>query len=222
MLPKKYDKIMSIKHYVIQFKKWRYHRYQQLFSARALAITGLFIMPALLFNSNTYYRVLFFLFFWFLLWLCGQKNRMFFTLFTLIFVIAFNLILPYGKVLYALGPFKITQGALDIGINRAVTLGGLIMLSRLTIRADLKLPGSYGQLIGHSLRLYAVILSQKNLITKKNLFTDIDNLMLSLSRNYDENDKLSTAPHDSQPMAIAILIILVLLVWLPLLLTTFI
>jgi heptaprenyl diphosphate synthase len=39
---------------------------QEIFSARVLCIAGLLIMPALLFNPNTQYRVLLFLFFLFL------------------------------------------------------------------------------------------------------------------------------------------------------------
>jgi heptaprenyl diphosphate synthase len=163
------------------FRRKRQHMYEGLFSARALCITGLLIMPALLFNPFVLFRVLQFFFFWFLAWLSGKKNNPLITLLIIAGITAFNLIVPYGRVLYAIGVFKITSGALMTGIQRAVTLEGLIMLSRFSIRRDLKIPGSFGELIGESFRLFALILDRKQRISRKNVIGDIDALMLELS-----------------------------------------
>ena len=137
--------------------------YNSIFSASALFIAGLFIMPALLFNPSTEYRVLQFLFFWFLALLCGKKTNPVFTILMIVFIVAFNLIIPYGRVLYSIGVFKITSGALSAGIHRAITLAALIMLSKLTIRQDLKIPGTFGEILGDSLRMFYVIMSRKQI-----------------------------------------------------------
>ena len=163
------------------FRLARRRIYEGLFSARALCIAGLLIMPALLFNPFVPFRVLQFFFFWFLAWLSGKKNNPLITLLIIAGITAFNLIIPYGRVLYSIGKFKITAGALIMGIQRAVTLEGLIMLSRFSIRRDLKIPGSFGELIGESFRLFALILDRKQRISRKNVIGDIDRLMLELS-----------------------------------------
>jgi len=154
---------------------------ESVFGAKALFVAGLLIMPALLFNPSTEYRVLQFLFFWFLAWLSGKKSSPILTILIIFFIIAFNLIVPYGRVLFSVGAFKVTSGALTAGIHRAVTLEGLIMLSKASVRQDLKIPGSFGQLLGESLRIFSAMMSRRYRITGKNFFADVDNLLLELS-----------------------------------------
>ena len=96
-------------------------------------------------------------------------------------VAAFNLLVPYGEILFSTRFFDITAGALMTGIHRAVTLTGLIFLSKTFIRRDLMLPGRLGALISESFRMLARITEHKNRITFKNFISDIDNLMLELS-----------------------------------------
>jgi len=173
-------------------------------------------MPALLFNPVVNFRVLQFLFFWFLAWLSGRKNRPLFTFLVMLGIVIFNLILPYGQVLFSIGVFKITSGALMTGINRAVTLEGLIMLSSFTIRQDLKIPGIFGELIGESFRIFAVIMNQKKDITRKNLIADIDRLMLELSGDTAENSKSAVNPVSrTKPAGFVILALVAVLSWLP-------
>jgi heptaprenyl diphosphate synthase len=164
-----------------QFRLRRRQVYEKLFSARALCITVLLIMPAMLFNPHTLFRIVQFFFFWFLAWLSGKKNNPLITLLIMACIIAFNLLVPYGQILFSIGIFKISSGALIMGIERAVTLEGLIMLSRAGIRQDLRIPGSFGELIGESFRIFALILDRKHRISRKNIIADIDRLMIELS-----------------------------------------
>jgi heptaprenyl diphosphate synthase len=200
-----------------KFRIRRREIYENLFSARALCIAGLLIMPALLFNPNTLFRILQFFCFWFLAWLSGKKNNPLITILVMLFIVLFNLIVPYGQVLVSIGPFKITSGALMAGIHRAVTLEALIMISRLTIRRDLKIPGAFGELIGESFRIFALIMDRKQGITRKYLMGDIDRLMLELSEDGAEAPspageavlKRTGAP------GFIILAVIVLLAWSP-------
>jgi len=188
--------------------------YYNLFSAKVLFITGLLIMPALLFNSSTEFRVVQFLFFWFLAFLCGKKTNPIITLFIIVFIVMFNLIIPYGRVLYSIGSFKITSGALTAGIHRAVTLSALVMLSRVTIREDLKIPGIFGEILGESLRIFSNLMNRKIHKNGKNIFTEIDNLMIELS-----GEEVLPLPivhtTKTKPVGYVILIIAVILSWLP-------
>jgi len=166
------------------FERFRLKRqkvYEGLFSPKALCIAGLVIMPAFLFNPFAGFRIFLFLFFWFLAWLCGKKNNPLITITVIVFITAFNLIVPHGQVLFSIGAFRITSGALALGLQRATTLAGLIMLSRVAIRPDLKIPGLFGELIGESFRLFSIIMNQKQRITRKNLIGDIDRMMIELS-----------------------------------------
>jgi len=199
-----------------QFRTSRRQVYEELFSARALCIAGFFIMPALLFNPNTLFRVFQFIFFWFLAWLSGKKNNPLFTFLVILGIVIFNLIIPYGQVLFSIGIFKITSGAFITGIQRAVTLEGLVMLSRFTIRQDLKIPGLFGELIGESFRIFAVIMETGQRITRKNLIADIDRLMLELSSDTaDASQPAVVLAHGTKPAGFVILAVVVILSWLP-------
>jgi hypothetical protein len=205
-----------------QFRSGRRRIYENIFSARSLCIAGFLIMPALLFNPVVMFRGFQFLFFWFLAWLSGKKTNLLLTFLIMLGIVIFNLIIPYGQVLFSIGIFKITSGALLTGINRAVTLEGLIMLSRFTIRQDLKIPGFFGELIGESFRILAVIMNQKHHITRKNLIADIDRLMLDLSGDVSETSQSAVIPvsnaqysSSTKPVGFVILAAAVILSWTP-------
>jgi len=199
-----------------QFRGRRQKAYEGLFGAQALCIAGLAIMPAMLFNPSTLLRVLQFLFFWFLAWLSGKKNNPLFTMLVIIGIVAFNLIIPFGRVLFSIGAFKITAGALATGIHRAVTLEGLIMLSRVTVRRDLKIPGPFGELVGESFRIFSLIMNQKQRVTRKNLIGDIDQMMIELSGDNGEAPQSEAVPAlRTRPAGFAILVAAVILSWLP-------
>jgi len=185
--------------------------YNNIFGAKALFVMGLLIMPALLFNPSTEHRVIQFLFFWFLTWLSGKKTNFIFTFFITFFIIAFNLLIPYGKVLYSIGAFKITSGALEAGIHRAVTLQALVMLSKITIRQDLKLPGAFGQLLGESLQMFAVIVNKKFQLKGKNVIAEIDSLMLELS---EQAPQPTVAQIKTKLAGYIILAVIIILSWL--------
>jgi len=187
--------------------------YEKLFSAKALFFSGLVIMPALLFNPSTEYRFLQFIFFWLLLLLTGKKTNPFLTLITILFITVFNLIIPYGQILFAAGPVKITSGALKSGLHRAVTFMGLIMLSKASVRQDLKIPGAFGELLGESLRLFSVMMSKKYRLKIKNPIKVIDTLLMELSEeNYAANTE---EPQKTKPAGYVILALIICISWLP-------
>ena len=199
-----------------QFRAKRQAMYEGLFGAKALCIAGLFIMPALLFNPNVALRILQFLFFWFLAWLSGRKNNPLITITVIFTIVAFNLIVPYGQILASIGAFSITLGALMMGLLRAVTLTGLIMLSRFTIRRDLKFPGLFGELISESFRIFADIMNQKQRITRKNLIVDIDQMLIALSSEDVETPRPEAVPASrTKPLGFVILAFVVILSWIP-------
>uniref|UniRef100_A0A7C3II12 Uncharacterized protein n=1 Tax=Gracilinema caldarium TaxID=215591 RepID=A0A7C3II12_9SPIR len=103
------------------------------------------------------------------------------TLFISASIVFFNLLVPYGKVLFQLGGFKITQGALLSGLEKAITLEALIMLSKTSIRSDLHLPGNFGSLIAESFQIFEELLAQKKQFDWKKPIESIDLVLISLS-----------------------------------------
>jgi len=187
--------------------------YENIFSARALFTAALVIMPALFFNPSTELRVIQFLFFWLLVWLSGKKTNPLFTILIIIFITAFNLIIPYGRVLFSIGVFKITSGSLEAGIHRAVTLEALVMLSKAGIRQDLKIPGSFGKIMGESFRIFSVMMNGKYRITGKNFLVEIDKMMIELSG--EEFSAPAVQERRTKPVGFVILSAIVVLSWLP-------
>jgi len=187
--------------------------YENIFSAKALFVAGLLIMPALLFIPSTGYRCFQFVFFCILVLLSGKKINFLITFPIIMFIIVFNLIIPYGRVLFSLGAFKITSGALQAGVHRAFTLQSFVMLSKLTIRKDLKIPGAFGELLCESLHIFSAIMNKKYSIPKKNVLVEIDNLMLELSAI------TPPAPDEkiikTKPAGFVILTLVVIFSWLP-------
>jgi len=187
--------------------------YDKFFSARALFITGLIIIPAFLFNPSAELRVCQFLFFLLLACFSGRKINILYTILIMAFIVVFNLIIPYGRVLYSIGAFKITSGALAAGIYRAVTLQALIMLSKFTIRNDLALPGAFGRLLGKSLQIFSELTGKKMHLTRNNLISEIDELLINLNKEkFAPNDEKE---QKTKPVGYALLVIIVFLSWLP-------
>ena len=198
---------------VEDFRLKRSEVYNRLFSARALCLAGLFIMPAMLFNSSTLCRVIQFLFFWFLCWLAGKKNNPVITMLVILGIVVINLLVPYGRVLFSTGILNVSSGALEMGIKRAVTLEGLIMLSRISVRQDLKIPGAFGQLLGESLQMFSAIMSKKLRLTGKNIIVEIDNLMLELSK--EELQEPPAQETRTKPTGYIVLIAVIIISWFP-------
>lgn len=163
----------------------RRERGLSLFAGGELFVAGLLAMPSFLFDPSLPFRAAQFFLFWFFVWAVGRKNSAIATLSVAAGIVAFNLIVPYGRVLFAWGAFRVTEGSLLGGIEKALTVEGLIMLSKATIRSDLRLPGSFGALIGDSFRYFDRILEKKGSIDRKDITGSIDRLLLELSADQE-------------------------------------
>jgi heptaprenyl diphosphate synthase len=163
-------------------RKRRQEQWKRLFRGEDLFITGLCLMILFLCTPSLVFKTLQFLFFWSLMALSGKKSRPLTVFLVMLGVVFGNLLVPYGKLLAEWGPLKISQGALLTGLHRALTLEGLVLLSGTFIRADLRLPGAFGALLGESFRLFALLQKRKKGIRSKHVIEGIDRLMLELDQ----------------------------------------
>jgi len=152
-----------------------------LFASRDLFLAGVLVLPAFLFNPSTEARSVQFLIFWAYVWLLGKRNSALATLVIMLGIVLFNLIVPYGRVLAHLGPFRITQGALLGGLEKALTVEGLVLVSKASIRSDLRLPGSLGFLISDAFRLLERMTEKRPGIKWRDPVAGLDRLLLDLS-----------------------------------------
>ncbi|MDR2371180.1 MAG: Gx transporter family protein [Treponema sp.] len=158
----------------------RRENWDGFFPAGDLFIAGFLMMCFFLFNSSVSSRFLQFLLFSVLAFLSGKKNNPLVALFVMSGVVFFNLLAPYGRVLFEWGPFRITGGALLAGLRRAVTLEGLLMLSGACIRPGLALPGRMGALLAESFGMLGALQKQKAALKPGRIIEGIDKLLWEL------------------------------------------
>ncbi len=153
-------------------------RAERLFAPGALALAGMVVTVAFLFQPNVLLKSLMLIVFILAARAVGKRYSLATTLSVSLGIILANLIVPSGKVLGTLLGMRITQGALVEGIEKALTFEGLMMLSKASIAPGLKLPGRIGRIVAASFVYYDRIVEYKGRIKASSLSRDADDLML--------------------------------------------
>jgi heptaprenyl diphosphate synthase len=161
------------------------------FSSGGLFCAGLCMALIFLFSHSLTSRIVQFCFFFLLALLSGKKTNPLLTLVFMGGIVFFNLLVPYGKVLAVFGPLSITEGSLFSGLDKAVILQGLLLLSRACIKSDLKLPGTVGLVLGDSFRILELMRGKKGIIRRGHIVDGIDRLMLDAEMAAPENTPYS-------------------------------
>jgi heptaprenyl diphosphate synthase len=191
----------------------RSQRWNTSFRADELFFAGLLMALIFLFGRSMSARIVQFLFFCLLAWLSGKKNNILITSLIMVGIVFFNLLAPYGKILAVIGPLRITEGSLLMGLEKALTLEGLVMLSRACIKSDLRLPGSVGSLLGESLRILELMRERKSIISHGHVIGGIDTLMLEMETTHPaEPENVSGTKPKRNVKTILLLCTMVLLV----------
>ncbi len=94
--------------------------------------------------------------------------------------VAVNLAVPLGRVLWRVGPWRITQGALESGLAKGLTLVGLAYLSRFCVRPDLRLPGTAGRYVARTLFYLNRLLELRARLSLARLADSLDAVLESL------------------------------------------
>ena len=182
------------------------------FNAEGLFVAGLLMALIFLFNRSIEIRIAQFLFFCLLALVFGKKINLFATALFMISIVFFHLLAPFGKVLVVLGPLRITQGSLYAGIDKALTVSGLVILSRICVKSDLKLPGTIGSLLGESLRMLELMRERKALIKPKQIISGLDQLLLEMETiNLDDTVNIKEKKQRINVKSILLLISMVLI-----------
>lgn len=152
-------------------------RPERWISPELLFLCGVFSLPAFLFGEAVWAKVFLMLVYLALSMLAGRRVKVLPNLIVGGGIVAANLFTPFGKILFYLGHFPVTEGALKLGFVKAATIIGLIYLSRLTIRSTIRLPGRLGEIFSLMLYYFERITEQRIKIDRKNLWESLDRLL---------------------------------------------
>ncbi|MGL4987546.1 MAG: hypothetical protein ACRC5H_10495, partial [Treponemataceae bacterium] len=124
---------------------------------------GFFLLILLFFIQNLLIKTILFAIIIFLN-IISKKRINFFLAFLMILTITlFNVLSPTGKVLFSVAQLPITEFALLTGLRKALTIEGMIFLSKWMIQPDLRLPTKLGMLISWSFIIFEKLLSQSKI-----------------------------------------------------------
>jgi heptaprenyl diphosphate synthase len=102
-------------------------------------------------------------------------------------VVFFSLLSPYGKVLFRLGKFSVTYGALTSGLKRGFTVCGTVYLSKILFNFDWVPSGKISLFVSEIFSYFSLLTDLKKTIHLKSFFSDLDSVLLSFGSNATEN-----------------------------------
>lgn len=119
-----------------------------------------------------------------LLFCAVDRQRIKFThLFFVFFsIIIFNLFPPFGKVLFTVFNFAVTNQAILRGIEKAVLLEGMVYLSKWMLRVKFNFHSKFGNVITESFAVFDRFLSMRKEVNVKKIIPTIDSILLSLNK----------------------------------------
>jgi hypothetical protein len=155
----------------------RRQRYESLLEPWMAAILGVVVATVFLLQQSIFVKTLFLLLFIFWTWLAGKRFSLVSTLIVTVGIVATNLLIPSGRVLFRLGPIVITEMALREGLSKALTFEGLMYLSKAAIMPGLHFPGRFGAIIAQAFQYYDRVIEYRGKVHAKTIVHDIDVLL---------------------------------------------
>jgi heptaprenyl diphosphate synthase len=173
------------------------------------------LIPAYLFQDTLLIRVAQVLIFAGLASLAGKRIKWFYFVIMVSSITFFNLLTPMGRILVQLGPWPITETALERGLMKGFTIVGLVFISLFSIRPDLKLPGRLGGLVGRVFYYFEQIMEGRGRIEAKRLIPSIDEVLTGLFRpdGEGEPEKPMFTPVQTTFRGAAFVVVLLLVNW---------
>lgn len=143
-------------------------------------LAGVLTIVAFLFQADLVVRAIQVLLFAGLATLAGKRIRWGYFVIMVASITFFNLLAPLGRIILEIGPLRITEGALQQGAFRGLAIVGLVFISLFAVRPDLKLPGTFGGMLGRVFYYFERILETRRRISAKRLVESIDEILMEL------------------------------------------
>lgn len=158
-------------------------RPERWMSAEFLFLCGVLSLPAFLFGEAVWAKTLLMAVYILLNVISGRKVKVLPNLVAAAGIVAANLFTPFGRILFRIGTFPVTEGAFRVGLTKSATIIGLIYLSRFTIRSTIRIPGRVGEVFSLMLFYFERITEQKIKFERKNPWIGLDGLLESVYRS---------------------------------------
>jgi hypothetical protein len=165
----------------------RRERWEAAFDPTRLALTGIALSLALLFQPSLASRLAILAAAAFASWLSGRRLSPLTTVLVMAGIAGANLLVPIGRKLAEWGPFVITEDALLDGIEKAVTFEALMFISKACLGPGLRIPGKFGEFFAEALRGYDRILERKSSIKLSAFYKTVDEILVSVYYNGDSD-----------------------------------
>jgi heptaprenyl diphosphate synthase len=110
----------------------------------------------------------------------GKRPRLIPAIAVISAVTAVSVLAPSGRVLFRLIGFSVTEGALLVGLDRGLMVEGLLFLSKASIDAGLRFPGSFGALLSEAFLVLASFQGRKREFDPRRPIESIDNILVEL------------------------------------------
>lgn len=162
-------------------------------SARTLFWAGMITLPAYLLQNDLMIRLAQVVLFGALARVAGKKLQWVYFLSIIATITAFHVIVPSGAVLAEIGGFRVTQGALRTGVFKALTIVGMVFISLVAVRADLRLPGKLGALAGKIFWSFEQIMERRGELGVRRPFYSADVLLSDLYQELVSMDETVAA-----------------------------
>jgi heptaprenyl diphosphate synthase len=137
-------------------------------------------LPAYLLQDILGIRLAQVVFFGALAHVAGKKLQWVYFISIIATITVFHVIVPSGAVLAEIGGFRVTQGALRTGVFKALTIVGMVFISLVAVRADLRLPGRLGALAGKIFWSFEQIMERRGELGVRRPFHKADALLSDL------------------------------------------
>jgi len=155
----------------------RRQRYEAFFEPWISALLGSVVAIIFLLQSGIIIKAAYLMLFIAWAWLAGKRFSLVSTIMVSLSIVAANLLIPSGRVLFKIGPIAITQFALTEGVSKALSFEGLMYLSKAAILPGLHLPGRFGTIIAQAFQYYDRIIEDQGKVRAKTIIRDVDALM---------------------------------------------
>jgi len=112
--------------------------------------------------------------------LSGKKLKWGYFLLLIASISFFHLLSPLGKLLFKIGRFPVTLGALTMGYMKALTLIGLVFISLSSVKAGLQFPGKLGGMLARTLFYFEEIMRSRQSLKPGQIIPRLDEALMDL------------------------------------------
>ncbi len=179
--------------------------------------TGISLIPGYFLVDRLLPKLILVVLFAFMAKQAGKKIRYLYFIMMTLSITAFHLLTPMGRIIMELGPLQITSGALQTGLLKGITLGGLVFLSLFSVTPSLKLPGRLGGLLARMFYYFEEILDGRKRVKASDFIGSLDIILMEIFPPHElgstRDQEASAEEKKSYPLMIPFIVLIEACVW---------